>query len=874
MCNDPNVSDPAWAAREGMVAFAGFPLAVEGRTLGVLALFARHPLSAALMADLGPVAASVAQYLDRRRALDAVRESEERYRVLTEAVPHVVWNADTAGDVTYFNRRWVEYTGLPIDRSFGRGWLDAVHPDDRARVRAAWRAMVTGTGADRFGHEFRLRDARSGGYRWFLSAAVPLPLADGRVDCWIGSMADIHEQKTAAEAVRESEAFRRSAFENSPDCLKILDTDGRVLEMNEGGCRLMEVDDFGAVRGTPWPDLWPAANRDTVRDALASARAGRVGRFQGFCPTLKGTPKYWDVSVSGVPGPNGRPFRLIGVSRDVTEERRAEQRVRESELMLRQLADSMPQIVFAARPDGHVDYYNRRWYEYTGFPDDGTTGDASWAPVLEPDQLEAVSERWFESVRTGEPYQCEYRLRRADGEFRWHLGRALPVRDLQGDIVRWYGTNTDIHDAKLAADALLRSEQRFRTLTEAVPQIVWTADRAGEVTFFNRRWDEYTGTPLEVGRRRGWEGGPVHPEDADQLRARWQLSVAQGADGFSSEFRLRRAADGAYRWMLSVAIPLRADTGAVTGWVGTLTDIDDQKRQTQVLEQMVRSRTLELESANAALFDEVEERKAAEEQVRAVAAELARSNEELEKFAYVASHDLQEPLRKIQAFGDRLKTKCRDALPDNGKEYVDRMQVAAGRMRRLIDDLLMFSRVTTQRRPLVRVDLGKLVREVVSDLDVRIAQTEGSVAIGGLPEVDADVTQMRQLFQNLIANALKFHRPGVPPVVEIASEPVRRGAGADAGEPVPMCRVTVRDNGIGFDEKYRDRIFAVFQRLHGRDQYEGTGVGLAICRKIVERHGGTITAHSREGSGATFVIDLPAPQATTPEGTLENARSE
>jgi len=876
--SDPNVSDPEWAAREGMVAFAGLPLVVEGRTLGVLALFARHALSDALVAELGPVAASVAQYLARRRALDAVRESEERYRVLTEAVPHVVWNADAAGEATYFNRRWAEYTGLSLDRSRGRGWLDAVHPHDRAHVMETWWAVVNGAGAnsaDRFGHEFRLRDVRSGGYRWFLSVAVPLPLADGRVDCWIGSMADIHEQKTAAEAVRESEAFRRSAFENSPDCLKILGTDGRVLEMNEAGCRLMEVDDFESIRGTLWSDLWPAANRETVREALAVARSGRVGRFQGFNPTLKGAPKYWDVSVSGVPGPDGRPFRLIGVARDVTEERRAEQRVRESELMLRQLADSMPQIVFAARPDGHVDYYNRRWYEYTGFPDDGATGDESWAPVLEPDQLESVSARWRHSVRTGEPYQCEYRFRRADGAFRWHLGRALPVRDLQGDIVRWYGTNTDIHDAKLAAEALLRSELRFRTLTEAVPQIVWTADRTGEVTFFNRRWDEYTGTPLEVGRQRGWEGGPVHPEDADQLRARWQLCVAQGADGFSCEFRLQRAADHAYRWMLSVAIPLRDGAGAVTGWVGTLTDIDDQKRQTQILEQMVRSRTLELERANAALSDEVEERKAAEEQVRAVAAELGRSNEELEKFAYVASHDLQEPLRKIQAFGDRLKTKCRDLLPDNGKEYVDRMQVAAGRMRRLIDDLLMFSRVATQRRPLVRVDLGKLVREVASDLDVRIAQTEGTVVIGGLPEVDADVTQMRQLFQNLIANALKFHRPGVPPVVEIAGEPVRRPPpGADAGEPVPMCRVTVRDNGIGFDEKYRDRIFAVFQRLHGRDQYEGTGVGLAICRKIVERHGGTITAHSREGEGTTFVVDLPARQAITPEGTLDNARPE
>ena len=178
-------------------------------------------------------------------------------------------------------------------------------------------------------------------------------------------------------------------------------------------------------------------------------------------------------------------------------------------------------------------------------------------------------------------------------------------------------------------------------------------------------------------------------------------------------------------------------------------------------------------------------------------------------------------------------------------------------MRRLIDDLLNYSRVTTQAHPFRRISLDELVREVVADLDELIAQKEATVTIGSLPSIDADPTQMRQLFQNLIANAVKFQRPGVPPVVEIEGEILERDFPGTGAEPVPMCRLTVRDNGIGFDEKYLDRIFQVFQRLHGRTEYEGSGVGLAICRKIVERHGGTITARSRFGEGATFVVTLP-----------------
>ena len=262
---------------------------------------------------------------------------------------------------------------------------------------------------------------------------------------------------------------------------------------------------------------------------------------------------------------------------------------------------------------------------------------------------------------------------------------------------------------------------------------------------------------------------------------------------------------------------------------------------------------------------DISKRKQAEEEQRRYAQELEQSNRELEQFAYVASHDLQEPLRKIRTFGDRLLNTCGQALDDTGRECLTHMQNAAERMQALIRGLLSLSRITTRAAEFTTVDLGKVVREVVSDLEVKIEQTGARIEVGKLPAIQADGLQMRQLFQNLIGNALKFHREEDPPVIEIGARLVRDKQNRPVTGPRSneRCRLVVRDNGIGFDEKYLDRIFDVFQRLHPRDVHEGTGIGLAICRKIVERHGGTITAQSAPDQGAKFVVLLPVVQETT-----------
>lgn len=416
----------------------------------------------------------------------------------------------------------------------------------------------------------------------------------------------------------------------------------------------------------------------------------------------------------------------------------------------------------------------------------------------------------------------------------------------------------ELNRREQAERTLRESEQRFRTLTEAIPQLVWNCDSAGRITYVNRQWAAYT--DMDVGNMPTlWWNQIAHPEDIQAIDIAWKQARFLHPEPFEVEMRLRNVHDGSYCWYQCSVVPLLRADGKVDQWIGALSSIDEQKRHSDILESLVRLRTQELESANELLQAEIGERSRAEEKANAISVELRRSNEDLEKFAYVASHDLQEPLRKIQSFGDRLVTTNYDSLNAKGQDYLERMKSAATRMRKLIEDLLSFSRVSSKGISFAPVDLAELVEGVLSDLEVSVTQTSATVELGPLPEIQADASQIRQLLQNLIGNALKFRKPDVPPHVIVrcsrweelspnADPPVPNGAG---------FRLEVADNGIGFDQSYADRVFEVFQRLHGRNEYDGTGIGLAICRKIVQRHGGRLDVRSRPNEGATFYADLP-----------------
>jgi PAS domain S-box-containing protein len=361
------------------------------------------------------------------------------------------------------------------------------------------------------------------------------------------------------------------------------------------------------------------------------------------------------------------------------------------------------------------------------------------------------------------------------------------------------------------------SERHFQSWFQDAPVACHEVDRQGLLISVNQAECELLGFAAEemLGRPI-WDF--MAPEDREKTRAGLLQRIADEQPLVPLEREYKRR-DGSSVIMEIHQKRIRDSAGQPTGLRTFLLDITQRKRAEMTLQEQ--------------------------------AAKLAQSNSELEQFAYVASHDLQEPLRKIQAFGDRLKTKYEAGLGPEGLDYLTRMQSAAARMQVLIQDLLSLSRVASNSKPFTSVDLGEVIRTVVSDLEMRIQDVSGRVEVGTLPVIFGDRGQMAQLFQNLIGNGLKFRKPGENPVVRLESKLHTLPSGA-AG-----WQIIVQDNGIGFDEKYRDRIFQIFQRLHGRNEYEGTGIGLAICRKIVDRHGGVITANSAPGAGATFLITLP-----------------
>jgi PAS domain S-box-containing protein len=518
----------------------------------------------------------------------------------------------------------------------------------------------------------------------------------------------------------------------------------------------------------------------------------------------------------------GEAVRMVGSMLDLTERLRQEEALRRSEAQFRHLADALPQLVWITRPDGYHEYFNRRWHEFTGTTLGDTKGDL-WATLLHPDDYQRSVARWQQSLESGAPYQIEYRFRRArDGAYRWFLGQALPVRDEQGDIVRWFGTCTDIQDLKEAEEALRAGEERYRTLFERMGEGFALGepilDIKGDAVDFryleiNTAFEQLTGL-----RRDEVLGKPMREIDPD-LEQHWVDSFG-GVALSGREIRFENYNRFTHRYF---------DVFCYSPSQGRFA----------ILFRDVTERT-EAEEALRRLKDELEIR------VQERTAELTTANRELEAFTYSVSHDLRAPLRHIASFAEILDTTAGPALDEKGRRYIGIISEAARRMGALIDDLLTFSRIGRAAMKDLPVSLKHLVEESRREL---APETEGRTIewrIGRLPQVQGDPVLLKTVVTNLLSNALKYTRHREKSVIEIGSR-------EEGDETV----VWVRDNGAGFDMRYADKLFGVFQRLHKAEEFEGTGIGLASVKRIVERHGGRVWAEGETDRGAVFYFSLP-----------------
>lgn len=406
-----------------------------------------------------------------------------------------------------------------------------------------------------------------------------------------------------------------------------------------------------------------------------------------------------------------------------------------------------------------------------------------------------------------------------------------PMKESDGSIKRIMVVAVDVTEQVVARLKSEENQKELRKLADAMPHLVWLATPDGTITYFNNRIAEFSGATQT--REGNWRWmGMFHPEDVQDTQEAWEAAIANAAP-YEKEHRMEMI-DGTYKWHLSRAYPYKNEQGEVIKWFGTATNIDEQKRESEQLELRVQERTKELQ----------------------------KSNNELAQFAYIASHDLQEPLRKIITFIGLLN-KSLPQIDDKSKDYLTKIENSSERMSTLIKDILNFSQLSKPGARLTTIDLNESLNTVINDFELVIQQRKAIVKSDPLPKIEAIPLQINQLFYNLVSNSLKFIDPGKIPEIEITSRSLMQqeiSAYADLDPAHEYFLIQVKDNGIGFDEKFTDQIFTIFQRLNTRQSFSGTGIGLALCKKIVLNHNGHITASSQENKGATFSVILPKKQ--------------
>ncbi len=738
---------------------------------------------------------------ERKQGEEALRQSEERFQLIVKATNDAVWDWDLTRDAVWWNEGVKTLFGYRGDEvgTHATWWYEHIHPEDRERVVANIHAAIASNKSSWL-DEYRFRRA-DGSHAYVLDIGYIIHDSAGKPVRMIGGMTNITERKQAQEVI-ESRMQQQAV---------VIALGQRAL----AGTKLSALMDEATKLVAQSLDVEYCKVLELVGDGNALLLRAGVG----WKPGLVGR------ATVGTEADSQAGYTLIASEPVIVEDLRTETRFSDPVLLHEHGVVSGLSVIIPGsnRPFGVLGAHTRR---KRTFNQENVHFLQSVANVL----ATAMERQW-----------AEEELRRQNRRSQLFAEITLKIRQ------------------SLQLEEILQT-----TVTEV--QKILACDRV----LLYRVWPNGTGCTVTEAVQPGWAAilgmtfsEEVFPVEYQELYCRGQVrAIADVKQAYADVTPCMVEFLKPWGVKAKLVVPILQNEKL---WGLLIAHHCSSTRQwtsfeTELLQQL--SEQIGLALAQAQLL-EIEKRHHLE---------LARSNAELQEFAYVASHDLQEPLRKIQAFGDRLKIKYGEVLTDQGRDYLERMQNAAIRMEALIDDLLTLSRVTTRAQPFMPTNLTQVVQEVLSDLEVRIQQTGGRIEVGELPTLEADPIQMRQLLQNLIGNALKFHRAEEPPAIKIYSQRLtereRRPTDSEAGARTratgmnssERCQIFIEDNGIGFDEKYTSRIFNAFQRLHGRSEYEGTGMGLAICRKIVERHDGSITAQSVLGQGSTFVVTLPLQQ--------------
>lgn len=754
-------------------------------------------------------------------ALIDAEKQKRLYNSIINSTPDLVYVFDLDYKFIYANKALLTMWGKTEQDSIGKGLRENGYEDWHAEMHeseidtvAAEKKPIRGTVS--FPHAEL-------GRRIYDYIFVPVFNEKGEVEGVAGTTRDITESKQAEEKLQQSENRFRKMIHQTPAPTLVLRGEDLVIEqinkhmlqmIGRGeeiiGMRLIDV--LPELDGQyVWEQVLKVYNEGIPFDqSEVLVPHNRTGELKNYYYNLAYRPLIEEGEITG----------MIQVAVEVTEQVVARQKMEESENRFRALINASSDLVYRMDADWMIMPSLEGSEELS---DSGKKGINWLDKFIHPTDLERAVHLISKSIVEKSIFEMEHRFVNADDSIRWVLSRVVPILDDKGKIVEWFGAASDITSQKELQNVIAESEEKFRQLADLIPQIIWTANPEGYINYYNSRWYEYTGFNEPEFGDSSWIPA-LHPDDVSLVSRTWYQSVHAGSP-YQLEFRLKNANTGEYRWFLSKALPIRDKEGIITNWFGTCTDIHEQKSITEKLEILVTDRTKELQ----------------------------RSNYDLQQFAHVASHDLKEPVRKIKTFVSRLEDHLSNQLDEPASRYIERIHVAADRMFNMIDGVLAYSKINADSQKAAIVDLNEIIRNIETDLEIVLQKTDGKIYYEELPVIEGASVLLYQLFYNLINNSIKFAKENIPPQITIkANEQIEEGK--------KIAVITVEDNGIGFDLDQTGRIFETFTRLNSKDSYEGTGLGLSLCKKIAERHGGSITATGIANEGAVFIITLPFEQ--------------